>query len=278
MLSPLIRRVDKWFSDPHEYPLTQESIREWVFMAAVEQLGVGLRCREDWKRIHNFLTYLLLGWNPVTARIDAHIAVSDGERLWSPEFVVLIKQLLNFEKPVSISNRYSLMRYFTQFASQLTKVETTITRAEEFTLTIMMLWLTTRRVEIDIPQDIVAVRACLDLYQRGRGTGVSTMDVEYTRNQPMFYSAWIQQQLQRLLVMDNGLEELCNEISYMAWFACLVRVNRMSVGTNNESIRTMLSNHVEKMYEFLDKFPLIAVDENDDKSARKLSLWKLIKP
>lgn len=276
MSSLLVQRVDGWFTDPHEYPISQEHIRAWIYMAAIEQLGLGLRCRSDWKRIHNFLTYLLLGWNPVTARVDAHIStVSGSEGLWSPEFVALIKQLLNFERPVTTADRYTLLQYFSRFADRLARTGTTQTREEEFTLTTLMLWLTTKRVEACHPQDIVAVRACMDLYQRGRSSTVSAMDVEYTRNHPLCYSIWLQKQLRRLLVLDKGLEELCNELSYLAWFAGLVRVSRMSVGTNYDSSHDMLERHVKSMYAYLDKFPLVAVDENDDQPARTLSLWGL---
>lgn len=276
MSSPLVQRVDGWFVDPHEYPISQENIRAWIYMATIEQLGLGLRGRSDWKRIHNFLTYLLLGWNPVTARVDAHIStVSGSEGLWSSEFVALIKQLLNFERPVTTSDRYTLLQYFSRFADQLARTGTTQIREEEFTLTTLMLWLTTKRTEACHPQDIVAVRACIDLYQRGRSSSVSTMDVEYTLNHQLGYSIWLQKQLHRLLVLNKGLEELCDELSYLAWFAGLVRVNRMSVGTNYDSSHAMLESHVKAMYAYLDKFPLIAVDENDDRSARMISLWGL---
>lgn len=279
MSSPLIQRVDGWFTDPNEYPISQENIRAWIYMAAIEQLGLGLRCRSDWKRIHNFLTYLLLGWNPVTARIDAHIStVSGSEGLWSPEFVALIKQLLNFERPVTSSDIYTLLQYFSRYADQLARTGTTRIREEEFTLTMLTLWLTTKRAEACQPQDIVAVRACIDLYQRGRNIPVSTMDVEYTLNHPITYSIWLQQQLRRLLVLNKGLEELCNELSYLAWFAGLVRVNRMSVGTNYNSSHDMLECCVKDMYAYLDKFPLIAVDENDEQPARMINLWGLRTP
>ena len=106
-----------------------------------------------------------------------------------------------------------------------------------------------------------------------------SFDMEYSKNHPLNYALWLSKQLERLLIHDIGLEELCRELSYMAWFACLVRANRMAIAKHasqtviGDSLHEMLEFHINEMYLFLNNSRLVSVDENDGRLNRIISVY-----
>lgn len=226
--SGLVTWVKDWFDDPGNIN-TPSKDRIAVHQAVVLLIRGLLRGDYSSKlerRVHEYLTYLLLGWNPITAWPkqsefeDPGTEQMDEWQSCSDAF----KNLLDFDncKPTSI---YPLLICLSRWCERFGNTSSSLFVGERVTMMILALWLADRKCNgyRCLANDLGSVRACLDLYHRHKGIAVGTVDHEYaSTNHELHYCLWIKKQMDRLLRLDIPSETFRSTMSYLGWFASLV--------------------------------------------------------
>ena len=112
-MTSLVEFVNFWFDHPGE-PSTPERDRIFVYAACIEMLSEIRKSSpssKTMKNLHRYFTYLLLGWNPITAwPKHSEFPVTENKNEVMPNWECCretMKELLDFDKP--IRNVYPLL-------------------------------------------------------------------------------------------------------------------------------------------------------------------------
>ena len=241
-MTKLAEWTNTWFIRPSTCarPSADESL--WIFSALVSLLGPEMS-EADSRVVHAYFRYLLLE--------------CDVEEDVKPWFV----KLLDFEHPYDSGAKWNLLIYFSRLDRQQAVHELNDKSADwlaRLTLSLVLIASPKR------PTITTFIRRCIDLYQRNLDYSTTTaFSVEYQANSPMFYAAWLKEVIEDIFRFGQLTDdEIFASISYMAWFANLVRVRRMfkaARDSNPEASRVVdeiLKGQVQLLKCALDTTPL----------------------
>ena len=290
-LTQMTSWVEGWFYDPGCIN-TPEKKRRMCFCAAVELIRVFVRQQPDRdirRTTHEILTYLLLGWNPITAWPDPSDYDEPGNETIDNWYDIQdnLKGLLNFVDSDRRVNLYTLVANLEKVCDEFGSRSTSLFIGERVTLLTLALWLLD--INTSTPKDVCVIRACLDLYYKHKSTAPGLIDHEYaSTNHEIKYCSWIKDQITRLLKLNVPSDEFKRYVSYLGWFASLVRANRIVAAVPRcdawkSELAVMLESEVNLMLETLQDRPLKFEDETREGSslgiaARLFRLFRLRPP
>ena len=251
-MNKLAEWTNTWFIRPStcERPSANENL--WVFMALVSLIGPEMQ-EKDLRYVHAYFTYLLLGCDPVTDTIFDKDIDQDWRRVF--------ERLLDFTHPRDPVPRWNLLLRYSKLDPQF------LVRQVSDKLAIQRAYLTMTFVLLRrpvIPDTLLFVKMCLDLYHRH-------LDYEYSKSAlsefklsgPLFLAVWIRNAIdQAFRIGTMSIERTLSMISYMAWFANLVRSERTLLADNDQRpetfgvIDSILRQQVEDLKKILDSAPL----------------------
>ena len=296
--SPLVSWVKYWFNDPGCID-TPDKQRKWIYVATTVLIGRVIKhnsTRDDLRTIHEFLTYLLLGWNPITAWPDpSDYDEPDQDDDWNKlkecgydRAVESMRGFLNFEADsCRTTNLYGLVATMSKVGKEIGSRATVPFVGEHVTMLMLAHWLLDRSTEI--PSDISLIRACMDLsYSEKRIAPVNSVHEYASTNNDVRYSAWFCNQIDRLLKLNVPSDEFRRSLAYLSWFSALVRSKRILFVLNRderwkEEVDELYNEQVNMMRGTLDNIQL-KCDEDKVRDGSSLNasskLFKLfrIKP
>ena len=223
----LLDWVYEWFHRPSSLN-TPAKDRIHVFQAVTLLIGKSVMChgsigKHDLKTIHEYLTYLLLGWHPITEwpkeSLYDDVDVVDRWGICKES----MQSLLDFDK--NHGNYYPLLTVLA--ASSDPSVHANgFKYGEQLAMIILALWLM-KKTDLSIDADLSATRACLDLFYRSKSHMVENVDHEYAGIKgELNYELWLTTQMNRLLKLNVTTEEFVSTMSYLGWFASFIRAYR----------------------------------------------------
>jgi len=232
--------LKEWFYRPGSIS-TPEDDRMYCYEVAACLIKNAIRGnlkRSDSRVIFDLLTYLLLGWNPITEWPNESIFEPQGEvEDWS-RVKATMRDLLNFENAPDSSRAYQLLAIVIKECTRIINVnDASLYEGERVTMLMLALWLLDPNTTTP-KQDLGLVRACLDLYYTSEAAQtLDNVKVIYgsTRSTPN-HCAWIVKQIDRLFVRNTPTEELMSSIAYLGWFSSMVRVSRMMRAASRTSM------------------------------------------
>ena len=245
-MTSLVEFVNFWFDHPGNLS-TPEGDRIFVYVACIEILSEVRKSSPSskaMKNLHRYFTYLLLGWNPITAwPKHSEFPVTENKNEVMPNWECCretMKELLDFDKP--IRNVYPLLVCLETCCNNFGNESLSLFTGERITMMMLALTLFDRSFMLKLPgEDLSLVRACLDLRYRSEDTACTEdMTVEYARsNHSLGYGQWLSNQLNRLLQLNVSKERLLNSLAYCGWFVSLIKVSRIlkTVARNEEWTR-----------------------------------------
>lgn len=264
-----------WFFDPLAGTPPAHS-REHVFLATVYHMDRIGHC-DHLRMVHDYLTFLLRGWNPITAWVN-YSAYDSRDNLRDPLFDDLVQslfgRLLDFEKEHGSGFRYDFLSNLARMCVASLHPEHDEFIGEKLTLTVLSAWAILKKVPDVSVLDYVSMRACLDLYYRSElRNAIDDVNSEYLQGRGLNYGGWLLEQLDRLARSDLPTDKVVEIVIYLAWFSSLVRAGRMSkpVATQikqeslnhlsndllyAEAIPIIMSRHVKELRNALNKKPL----------------------
>ena len=295
-MSSLESFVDYWFDEPGEVS-TPEQDRIYVYASCIMMLSRLRRSSlsgRELKKIHNFFTYLLLGWNPITAW-PKHSEFPETESknevmpCWD-KCKETMKELLDFDSPVR--NVYPILVYLENCCNKFGNESLSLFTGERITMTTLAMTLFDRSFKMKIPaDDLSIIRACLDLYYRSKGTACTeSMQVEYARaNHSLGYCKWLSNQVNRLLQLNVSRERLLETLTYCGWFISLIKTSRIlkTSARNTEwvdEVTSVLAAEATELRNILDESPnncngeQPGVDSDVSKSSRLFSVFRIKPP
>lgn len=257
--------VNEWFYAPGVQ--TPQNDRWYCFIAAVNRINGFMTgehvSRDDRKLVFDLLTYLLLGWNPITAWPKASDypapdnPQTDKDNLISPIVKNTLRRLMNFEiDQPNKGGAYQLLDYYVGMCERHGRKSTELFIGEHITMLTLALWLLDMRTNIPA-NNLGVIRACLDLHYRSRMFSVTTPDTEYASTKSdMNYTGWVTVQINKLLERKVPADELLSTTAYIGWFASLIKAHRMiSVHSRvpewKQHTEDILTEHVSKMKQCL---------------------------
>ena len=246
--------VNSWFTNPaSEQPANDRQI---VYAAVVEQLFAGVKKRAELRSVHDAFTFLLRGWNPVTAETKPSVVKEPSETdlqntLFDEQFNSVVKRLMNFEVDPASSLRYA---YLAQIGLKLRKsgvdLNATDYIEEQKTLMLLGVWMLTRQPTLQVPKNIELIRACLKMFGYAERSGRTDVHTEYIlgSNGARPYQ-WFLDLAHIALDTDESSSEAFRDIVYLAQFASLVRAVKVSqcVRIHGTRIEDALANEVAKL-------------------------------
>ena len=252
--------VNSWFTNPaSEQPANARPI---VYVAAVEQLFAGVKKREEVLSVHDAFTFLLRGWNPVTAEENPSVVAKPSETdlqnsLFDEQFNDVVKRLMNFEVDPASSLRYA---YLAQVGIKLRGSGVDLTSTdyieEQKTLMLLGVWMLTRQPALKLPRNIELIRACLRLFGNSEHAGILSADIEYiTGSNGSRPYQWFLDGAHVAFTTDETSSEAFSDIVYLAQFASLVRAVRVSrnLRIHATRIEDALADEVAKLRELRER-------------------------
>lgn len=290
-LTQMTSWVKDWFYNPGCID-TPEKKRSMCFCAAVELIGLSMSRRaskEDTRVTHEILTYLLLGWNPITAWPDPSDYDEPTEETISnwDDIRDNLKGLMNFVDAERKVNLYVLVANLVRLCDEYGSTSTNLFIGERVTNLILALWLLDTGTST--PKDVFVIRACLDLYYRHKQSAPGLLDHEYaSTNHEIKYCSWIKDQVNRLLKLNTSNDEFRRQVAYLGWFVSLVRASRITATVHRcdswkAELAVALEEEVKLMQDTLNNRPLKFEDEDRNgsilnRSARLFKLFRLRPP
>ena len=255
-MNKLAEWTNTWFIRPStcERPSANENL--WVFMALVSLLGPDVQ-EKDLRYIHAYFTYLLLGCDPVTnSTFD-----SDIDQDWQRVF----ERLLDFTHPCDPVPRWNLLLMYSRFDPRVLIRQVTDKPALQRAYLTVSFVLLRKPV---LPDTLLFVKMCLDLYQRHLDYQTATTGlVEFESSGPLFLAMWLRNAIDQAFALGTmSIERTLSTISYVAWFANLVRSRRTLLADKDNRpetfgvIDSILKEQVEKLKSILDSAPLMIED------------------
>lgn len=252
--------VNSWFTNPaSEQPVNARPI---VYVAAVEQLFAGVKKREEVLSVHDAFTFLLRGWNPVTAEENPSVVAKPSETdlqnsLFDEQFNDVTKRLMNFEVDPASSLRYA---YLAQVGIKLRGSGVDLTSTdyieEQKTLMLLGVWMLTRQPALKLPRNIELIRACLRLFGNSEHASNLGADREYiTGSNGSRAYQWFLDGAHVAFTTDETSSEAFRDIVYLAQFASLVRAVRVSrnLRIHATRIEDALADEVAKLRELRER-------------------------
>lgn len=267
MTSELVNWVNSWFLYQGEDPYPARD-RMWVYVALVDLIACGSTSRSDMLTVHRYFTYLLRGWNPVTAMVRRS-TYSKPESIednisFTDDYDKIVKRLLDFKNKPGTSECFRLYGICARNTRLMGSLQHTEYEEEHQLMLILSLWLLNRKMHPQPPYDSTTVRECLSLYYRNRGADLSSsLDVEYVGNAGVSAS-WLNTHIERLMVSSLSLQEVVDIVSYMTWFSSLIRSERITRASEElpvelkKEIPAIIEKQVTSMHNFLDSRPMEA--------------------
>ena len=223
--------LKEWFYRPGSIS-TPEDDRMYCYEVAACLIKNAIRGnlkRSDRRVIFDLLTYLLLGWNPITEWPNESVFEPQGKvEDWS-RVKTTMRDLLNLEHVPDRGRAYELLAIVVKECTRITDVhDASLYEGERITMLMLALWLldpntTTPKLDLGL------VRACLDLYYTSEAAQtLDNVKIIYgsTRSTPN-HCAWIVKQIDRLFVRNTPTDELMSSVAYLGWFSSMVRISRM---------------------------------------------------
>lgn len=247
-MNALANWTNTWFIRPStcERPSADECL--WVFMALTSLLGPDTQ-EDDFRYVHAYFTYLLLKCDPVTnATFNDSDEGSENDimvnvdRDWKRTF----ERLLDFTNPRDPVPRWNLLLMYSRLDPKTLIRQTTDKLAIKRACLTIALVLLRKPV---LPDVLVFVKMCLDLYQRHLDYSVATkMSTEFCSSGPLFLAVWISNAIDQAFAIGTmSLEKILSTISYVAWFANLVRAERsLKVWGKSQRARDVVSSILKK--------------------------------
>lgn len=273
-----------WFYNPIELS-EPYNVRELLFAAVVCHLGYqSCGYPVNAKRVHDYLTLLLRGWNPITAwtlpRAERQTDEHYNDPLFEDCVQPLFKVLLDFDRSSSMSDRYRYLAYFSRLCEDLGKDTSDSATCERFTLTSLAMWLLTRRLPEAECLDAISLRACMDLHYRDLTYATTTIGQEYLFYTDLAKASWLHKQVERLMRSSEPTSLVVDQIVYLAWFLSLVRARRMfeqCVATNptenlnqavqteqlKESVNELVHRQIYHVRQLIDHLPQRVIEPDD---------------
>jgi len=288
MAERLIDCTNRWFYSPGCL-ITPQSDRLEIFRATVSLIDSKRGECSQSKNLHDYLTYLLLGWNPITLwPKESEFTTPDNEEAmvgWE-RCRESMKDLLDFD--AECPNAWPLLTCLETCCNTFGNKSASLFVGERITMMILALSLMDRKLALNIPKDdLGTIRACMDLYYKSakvplenRPAAQDSALAEYasTKN-PMMYCDWIRNQIDRLLRLNVPTDRFKLTIAYLGWFASLVRSHRTLRACSKckdwlDETTVILEREVEIMSNVLWKS---ANNCHDDKVNDSSDLGKLAK-
>lgn len=285
-MTSLVSWVNSWFYNPGTVE-TPTNDRMYAFVAATHLVGAFksvIPIHKVQKNLHDLLTYLLLGWNPITAWVkQSEFPASDVE--YTANARDTIKCLLDFQcnqPPVSF---YPVLTTLTKLCDEYGSKGSALYDGERMTMLYLSLWLIERKFKTPL-HDLGLVRNLLDLYYRSANSAAESMEIEYARsNHSLHYASWFIYQVDRLYRLHTPLNELKSDLAYIGWFISLIRATRMLKDKSRNvdwvtETTTILNKEVQLMRDAIDNASLKCIEDvvRDGPSLRSSArLFKLFK-
>jgi len=287
--------VNEWFNQPgtSQTP-TQDRIP--CYVAAALRIGDFVNShpsKRELHDLHDLLTYLLLGWNPITAWPKPSEYTDPGAEQSSldhwKEAREAIKTLMDFDQKKNDSCIYPILTCLTRACIARGSEDTCLFLGERITMLMLTLWLLDRSTSVPL-HDLGVVRGCLDLHYTAAMHTSKTVDEEYAKaNSDIMYCTWMNKQIERLIELHLPTEMLKFEVAYIGWFASLVRANKiMKFLARTEDwkteVATRLELEVQVLREILSKSRMncnedqIRDGSSLHRSARLFRMFKLKPP
>ena len=287
--SPLVNWVRSWFYEPG-CDVTPDKPRMRVYFATVALIWKFISQtgnKKDLKTIHDFLTYLLLGCNPVTGwKKDSDYSIVDpppppqylSEELWNGS-IDSFKTLLNFETIEPASNPYNIITCLSKLKAVIGNKKIGHYVGERVTMLTLSLWLLDKTTVI--PTDIPLVRSCLDLAYRERQLKVDGLDHEYASSgHDLMYTFWINDQISRFIRLNVPSAVLLKQSAFIGWFCSLIRAHRtLQLDTIVDDkckaeVSSIYNQVVDSLKTTLDASPMnIVREESENKSDLGATNW-----
>ena len=287
--SALVNWVKSWFYEPG-CDETPDKPRMRVFFATVVLIWRFISQegnKRDLKTIHDFLTYLLLGCNPVTGwNKDSDYSIGEpppppqylSEELWSSS-IDSFKTLLDFESNELVSNPYNTITCLAKLNAVIGNKKAGCYVGERVTMLTLSLWLLDKTTVI--PTDVPLVRSCLDLAYREKRLKVDGIDHEYTSTgHNLLYTFWVNDQINRLIRLNVSTPVLLKQIAFMGWYCSLIRAHRaLQLDTIIDDpckveVASIYKHIVDTMKATLDSSPMkVAKDKSENSSDLGATTW-----
>lgn len=295
MTSSFVTWVNSWFYRPGTLE-TPENDRVNCFAAAVVLIGEfvsAIPVRRVQRNLHDLLTYLLLGWNPITAwpkesEFTGEPLPEEDREKWKVTLESM-KRHLNFQNPNRSPCIYPLLTYLTSSCAQHGSSAAQLYIGERLTMCFLALWLFKRSFELP-RYDLGLIRAYLDLYYRSVNSASDEIEIEYARtNHHLRYCDWFNKQVDRWLRLNVEQSNFINNLAYTGWFISLVRAERMfrravRCSEWHDEVKGLLTDQVKQMEAALQSADLRVVEDQIregsslQRSARLFRLFKIKPP
>lgn len=288
MTSSLVSWVNEWFYHPGT-PQTPQNDRMSCYEATVILIGGFIHGSTAFgvqRNIHDLLTYLLLGWNPITSwPKESEFDKPDSS---IEEFEVIRdfqKRLLDFQSKNLRSCTFPLLDCLDRVCRQYGSESTNLYIGERLTMLMLSLWLLKR--DTTLPKyDLGLIRNLLDISYRSEKVGLFDVNIEYARsNHDLHYCDWICRLIERLLRIRVPTTEFINSVAYAGWYISIIRASRMLKSQSRssqwkEEMQNLLNGEIETMKSILYHADLrCSEDQIQDESSLRDStrLFRLFK-
>lgn len=259
-MNKLAEWTNTWFIRPStcERPSARvESI--WVFLALVSIMGPKMPSA-NLRFVHAYFTYLLLECDPRVLISSANTSETQTDTDFS-DLKRIYEQLLDFTRPNVAAPKWNLLMTYIRLSPQVLSYTVTDKLSDQLARLTMALALVGKPV---LPDKLLFVKSCLGLFQRSLDYKVTaSFETEFYASTPMFYASWLYDAIdQAFKIGTMSTEGILNTISYMAWFANLVRASRILKAANDQRpetfgiIDSVLKEQINDLNDVLDSAPL----------------------
>lgn len=277
-MSSFVTWVNDWFRHPGT-PQTPTHDRMMCYMCAVLMIGDRInkdKSKDNLRKIHDLLTYTLLGWHPVTAWPKRSEYVEDekyAQVFNIDELLYTVKILMDFEtSEAHRSGHTGLLSILVRMNNAYSSKSSSRYIGEIMTNLMLGMWLLNRNATIPAKNRTI-VRACLDLYYTSEKYAVTDIDSEYAQpNVPLKYGPWLNKLIDYLLYSGVSTKELYDSLAYVGWFMSLIRTSRMMKLMSRtedwkQGVATMLNSEVQRLTSILDNWKMNVYEDHGNDNA-----------
>lgn len=257
--------TNTWFIRPSTCERPSANVEHiWVYMALVSVMGPKMS-DAHLRLVHSYFTYLLLECDPRTIdyiQDPKPVDTTDPEsNTISIDLKRTYKRLLDFTHPYDAAPKWNLLMAFSRLNPRVLSKTVTDKLSDQLARLTIALALVGRPV---LPDTLIFVKSCLGLFQRSLDYKVNpSLPSEFYATTPMFYMSWLRNAIdQAFSIGTMTTQKILDTISYMAWFAGLVRARRsllagsFSGPESFEVVDSILKEQIDDLNKVLDEAPM----------------------
>ena len=257
--------TNTWFIRPSTCERPSADVEHiWVYMALVSVMRPRMS-DAHLRLVHSYFTYLLLECDPRAIDCIRDLKTVDSpdpeDTIISIDLKQTYERLLDFTNPYDAAPKWNLLMAFSRLDPRVLSKTVTDKLSDQLARLTMALALVGKPV---LPDTLIFVKSCLGLFQRSLDYKVNTsLQSEFYATTPMFYVLWLRNAIdQAFSIGTMTTQRILDTISYMAWFAGLVRARRSLLAANFsgpetfEVIDGVLKEQLEDLNKVLDEAPM----------------------